>query len=620
MRFTDFITEANIYNTPEVKQIASDFAKHLPEPYKKQFTKAVYNDIINNPQYHTKLTKLPDGSPEWATQAMDRGDLYQASVNTEKRNQINQILHWLEDIIATSKSSENATDRHDAQQQLNSLSRMTMSQMLDQEQQWFARHQDQIKGETTGMHKILDAGNGYAWWQLDDQTAFEREGRVLANCIGSHYTADNTEKTGETISILKNNQLESVVAMRYKPHTNRMEEVKGKNNRPPIAAYMPYVNVLLEKLNLVPSHNGLNDLRNSGYTWDGQNKTIKHISEQYPFETGPSIGSGLILVKWTAPHNITQSSFSGRNAVWSESAGEYNAFYDRYDVVSPRNPVHPRISLAVKEKRLIGVGNLPNPNHIISKNGMETLANMLENSCRALGISADKSLTGPNNGKKLGLNQYGIQVVDGHFKTDYELAIESSIRGNPRLILNIEDPSERLQLAAVKGDPSAIKLIKNPSELVQIYAFKHITGPVDLLEYLLEKNYKLSEDVQIAAVQRSGYAVQFLPTASKAVERAAVEQDGTSLVYIAHNHRINKMPAPDEDIQLAAAKENILSMTYLMMYYPITPGVQMAVAKMYEDDAVDLLHFKDLLEDHNKLDPRVEKFIDQRVRELKFPV
>jgi ribosomal protein L31E len=61
----------------------------------------------------------------------------------------------------------------------------------------------------------------------------------------------------------------------------------------------------------------------------------------------------------------------------------------------------------------------------------------------------------------------------------------------------IKNPTEKVQLTAIKEDPTSIRFIKNKiSEKVQIEAVKNDAG---VLNYLLDKGIRLSQDVQITA-------------------------------------------------------------------------------------------------------------------------
>ena len=110
---------------------------------------------------------------------------------------------------------------------------------------------------------------------------------------------------------------------------------------------------------------------------------------------------------------------------------------------------------------------------------------------------------------------------------------------NNSLILN-QHPSEKVQLAAVTKDGWAIEYITNPSEKVQLAAvnqngcaIKCITNP--------------SEKVQLAAVNQNGWAIEYITNPSEKVQLAAVTRNSYAIKYITN---------PSEKVQLAAVTRN----------------------------------------------------------------
>ena len=104
MRLDDLLLEANVLNTDEIKKYLETMAKDIPMPYQKQFIKAAFTDITNNPDYHTPVKELPDNAPQWAEKALAAGDLVSATISQGQTELLNQVLHWLQDIIEKSKS------------------------------------------------------------------------------------------------------------------------------------------------------------------------------------------------------------------------------------------------------------------------------------------------------------------------------------------------------------------------------------------------------------------------------------------------------------------------------------------------------------------------------------
>lgn len=608
MKISDFLFEANVLNIEEIKNYLDDLAKDIPDPYKKQFIKSAFTDITNNADYHSPVKQLPDNAPAWAEKAMAAGDLVNASVNNEQKELLTQIIHWLADIIAKSQSTDTeetaVTDKRDAVKQLQSLNRMKLEDMLRHERSWFSRQKNLIKGDISGTEKVADVGNGYAWYLLVSQEAFQREGQVLKNCIGSNYTAQNCKASNTQIYILKNKTLESVVAMRIQDDV--MQEVKGHNNRPPVAAYIPYVNKFIQLKHIQVGSGAERDLIGSGYAWNRKTQSITHISEAYPYEWGPELSNNMILGKWTAPGENYLAGFTGNLAI-----PEYvHKQGTRWDLVSKRNTYHPQRTFLVNHGEITAIGNLPNPDRAVSQRGMEILANQLREVCRALNVKISPKLTGSL--ERPGLNRFGITVDNGEINTDYALLADVSVANNPQSIASIPEPSERLQKIAITADPNTLLVIQNPTEKIQIQAMSTSKTVHKLMnEFIDVRNGELpSEAVQLAAVENDGTAIQRLTDASEAVEMAAVENDGDAIIYIAYNHRKQKKPGPRSEIQNAAVTRSPSALGYLFRYrIPVENSTKVLAINSHQDDSYALKLIQDDLEEYNQMTPELEKLL-----------
>jgi len=597
-----------VLNTEEIKNYLVDLAKDIPDPYKKQFVKSAFTDITNNANYHTPVKELPDNAPAWAEKAMSAGDLVNASVNNEQKELLTQIIHWLADIIAKSQSTDTTetavADKRDAVKQLQSLNRMKLEDMLRHERSWFSRQKNLIKGDISGMEKVADVGNGYAWFLLVSQDAFNREGKALQNCIGSNYTAQNCQASNTQIYILKNKALESVVAMRIE--NNVMQEVKGHNNRPPVAAYIPYVNKFIQLKHIQVGAGAERDLIGSGYAWNRKTQTITHISEAYPYEWGPELSNNMILGKWTASGENYLAGFTGNLSIPEYVHREGT----RWDLVSKRNTYHPQRTFLISYGEILAIGNLPNPDRAISQRGMETMASQLKEVCRALNVVISPKLIGSL--KRPGLNRFGITVDNGEIKTDYELLADVSVINNPASIATIPEPSERLQKVAVTENPNTLLMIQNPSEATQILAMTQSKTVHKLMnEFVAARNGETpSEIVQLAAVENDGTAIQTLVDASEAVELAAVENDGDAIIYIAYNHRKQKKPGPRTEIQNAAVTRSPSALGYLFRYrIPVENSTKVLAIESHRDDSYALKLIQDDLEEYNQMTPELEQLL-----------
>lgn len=622
-----YLAEANVFNVAEIKDQLADFASQVSEPYRKSFTKAAFTELTNNEMHQEKITSLPPGSPDWAQAALDRGDLVRSQIKGPIRDQLERVIHWIKDLEAKASSSPSPADsdamedRAEANKLLAALPKMPFQAMLGQEEAWWRRARAVDPTNLSGLIKMTDVGGGWTWWKLDSADAYKREGDVLKNCIGKIWTKSHTDNAGQHILVLKDPRGQSHVAMRV--HGTEVKEVKGMNNRPPSPAYMGRTNDALTKLGYSVGSEGQNDLRGAGYGWE-KGTGIYHISDKFSFEMGPSVGKGLVLVKWTCPSDYWYPSVKGKSMAGRFDQNATNT--NRYDLVSPRNTHHPMISMVVHNGKIVAVGNLPNPDHVIKESGMNNLAAQLDESAKALGARLTDELNGRDGQSKWefdpGLRRYGITIQDGRVLRDIGTAVEMSIRANPRSIATISNPAERLQVSAVTAEPEVILMIDNPTPLAQATAIKKANKPHALLNSLIDKLGRQPDESTVRiAINRDWHSLEKISQPSEDIEMEAIRlSDGFAMDYIAYWRAETGRGAPPTAMQILAASSEggVDAIKALLTYgetegWRIEPAVQLAAAKSSTMDEFDLEEIKEALENAGQLDPRVAKVIDDRI-------
>ena len=122
------------------------------------------------------------------------------------------------------------------------------------------------------------------------------------------------------------------------------------------------------------------------------------------------------------------------------------------------------------------------------------------------------------------------------------------VKKNPESIKDIDNPSEKVQMAAIRADYNVFKLIKNPTENVMYEAVK-------LHNLLIGDIYDPPERVQMVAVRNNPYAINSIkPTVCEKAKLKAVSLDYKVLEYIKD---------PSEKIQMAALQSNIDAFNYI---------------------------------------------------------
>lgn len=285
MHLTNIIllNEANVYNIENVvngfsvkKYIQQNIAGISDPTIAQQLAKKLQTFLINDERFLHQLTKLPHNAPDWAQQALQRGDLMFFAPTPELGDVMSNIAHYIEAAIENTKSPDNNIVVR-AKQELNAIPKIQNLDLLGQKaNQYFATASKTTSRDTEGMQP-LNEYNGWIWYKLVSEEAFKREGNVLQNCIGKHWTKAKTDSEGNTIYILRSSSDDSVVAIRARGKD--IQEIKGKNNKPPVAKYMGYVFNFIKDTTLeVSNSQAKSELKRAGY-WVFGNKFIVPLEQ-----------------------------------------------------------------------------------------------------------------------------------------------------------------------------------------------------------------------------------------------------------------------------------------------------------------------------------------------------
>lgn len=132
---------------------------------------------------------------------------------------------------------------------------------------------------------------------------------------------------------------------------------------------------------------------------------------------------------------------------------------------------------------------------------------------------------------------------------------------NPRAISMIENPSERVQLAAVQRDKSVICFIDKPTEKVQLAAVRNAPHNIHFIA-------SPSERVQLSVIRNKPVYIGFLSSPTERVQMIVVEKrpecislikkpaEKVQLMAVLRNpHHIASIREPAEKVQLAAVQK-----------------------------------------------------------------
>lgn len=192
--------------------------------------------------------------PKWALKSLERGDeLYFLDTRAIQGTggipqQTVTVRDWLRSLVRQQDPVVMEPGR---------MNRMSWAQALQSAQQW---HAEMTAGgsdivEDPGHKELyLDLGSSGQWWELTGPTCLTREGDLMGHCVADYI--DQVESGESIIYSLRDKKNEPHVTVEVSPFTNRehntgiaIEQVKGKENKPPVKKYWPQVIELLKKLN-----------------------------------------------------------------------------------------------------------------------------------------------------------------------------------------------------------------------------------------------------------------------------------------------------------------------------------------------------------------------------------
>ena len=272
--FETLLMEANLingtepYNGISLTSFLEPFSAGLNTTAVQQaFTKKMSRLLMADERFQYAVRELPQNAPPWAQQAFEKGELVFFQPSEELKDTVENISHYLAS-LEQDLTSEDKNVKAIASRELQGFPKTeTLDLIVSKVQEYFSRgaasNEAKAASDTEGMKAVLETPGGYIWYRLEAPKAFYREGQTLKNCIGRNYTAENTKASGTTIYVLRDKANNSVVATRI--IEREMQEVKGKNNQPPIPRYMPAVQKLINSFNITLARGGISDVGNSGY-------------------------------------------------------------------------------------------------------------------------------------------------------------------------------------------------------------------------------------------------------------------------------------------------------------------------------------------------------------------
>lgn len=112
-----------------------------------------------------------------------------------------------------------------------------------------------------GIEIVKQFPDGYAIVQLLTAQALDRETGMMGHCVGGGNYDTYVQNGDIEIYSLRDDKNCAHATLEIHAESNMLQQCKGKQNKPPVAAYFPYLREFITKrcywLNESPSHTGL---------------------------------------------------------------------------------------------------------------------------------------------------------------------------------------------------------------------------------------------------------------------------------------------------------------------------------------------------------------------------
>lgn len=310
MRFYELLIEYNVINVDKqfpklgIKTSIMDFIKTLTPRVSsteaenwlnKNLKKALINDEANLQK--VKPINMKDAAPEWAIDASQTGDLYVFGLDPSRESEINHLLDWF-NVLAQDSALEidNADPQWNkkvfATKELSSLPKVKYDDAVEKSNKYFQMFRPKVKGQLEDKNVMMTFDDGYVWKEITTQKEAKIVGQDLQNCLGTVISPAENDKIFVLSS--SNNKCSVAMSVFVDGNLNTVEEIKGKNNKPPIN-YKKYVLAFLNKFKFDATDS--RDLRTLGYIQASSAEQITTVGEYLKSLPSEDIGDGITLTK-----------------------------------------------------------------------------------------------------------------------------------------------------------------------------------------------------------------------------------------------------------------------------------------------------------------------------------
>lgn len=231
---------------------------------KKWVTSNLRNYIINkeklpklSPAFKRQIAQHPDKFPKWLVEKASTQDIYSVDVGSLLR--FSHVVDYLNTLTSN-------------------VTNMSVEEAVKQTAKWDAdlrkRKEDVSRekktiAEETGVTVVYRLPNGYSFVSVDSKDALKREGDLMGHCVGGAGYYKQVKSGATKIYSLRDTNNKPHVTIEYNVRNKKIEQIKGKENEPPVKKYRPAVLKFISDNPKLPVHAvDSKDLSEMGWLFD----------------------------------------------------------------------------------------------------------------------------------------------------------------------------------------------------------------------------------------------------------------------------------------------------------------------------------------------------------------
>lgn len=287
---SQFLIERDVINAKELKNWAKESAGRITDPQAATWYASQLFKFLINRYEGARIAELGDfdgDPPEWVIakfQAGEGKDILYIDPQQELRQQAEGVIDWL-----NAQAAENES--------LNL--RMTWEDAVEAQHEWHrdiarqSRVTELTAEQMEGVVTIMEFDDGFRWVDVQTEVCLKHEGTVMGHCVGAGgYTQGVKAGTTKILSLRDGNNNPHATIEGVSEHPihitadmlgstqadlfidNALEQsfvdmkinqIKGKENKPVVRKYRDYILDFLTKFQIEKFNDyGLRDLENSG--------------------------------------------------------------------------------------------------------------------------------------------------------------------------------------------------------------------------------------------------------------------------------------------------------------------------------------------------------------------